>query len=194
MLSSLRCLVRSSLTYFRFRDHQSTLVTNGRRFSLPIVQWLDSSVLFNHLTLDHGSDISAVMHFVRSQARISVGANSFIGGKTSLIAASHIHIGNNSMISFDCLIIDNDSHPLLPSERLLDLERHHQGRSKSWEHISCSPISIGNNVWVGARSIILKGVSIGDNSVVAAGSVVTKSIPPNNLYAGNPARFIRHLT
>ena len=54
-----------------------------------------------------------------------------------------------------------------------------------------APITIGNNVWIGAGVIVLAGVTIGDNTVVGAGSVVTKSIASNTVVAGNPAREIR---
>ena len=53
------------------------------------------------------------------------------------------------------------------------------------------PVVIGNDVFIGAKSIILKGVTIGENSVIGAGSVVTKSVPANQIWAGNPAKFIR---
>ena len=54
-------------------------------------------------------------------------------------------------------------------------------------------INIGNNVFIGARSIICKGVNIGDRSIVAAGSVVVRSIPANEIWGGNPAKFIKKL-
>jgi len=54
------------------------------------------------------------------------------------------------------------------------------------------PIVVGNDVWVGARAIILSGVTIGDGAVVAAGSVVTKNVPPYAVVGGNPAKFIRN--
>ena len=54
-----------------------------------------------------------------------------------------------------------------------------------------SPIHIGNDVFIGAGSTILKGVTIGDRSIIGAGSVVTKSIPSDEIWAGNPAKFIR---
>lgn len=56
------------------------------------------------------------------------------------------------------------------------------------------PITIGNNVWIGAGSTILAGVGIGDNSVIGAGSVVKKSIPPNVVAVGVPCKVIRPIT
>ena len=52
---------------------------------------------------------------------------------------------------------------------------------------------IKDNAFIGAHSIILKGVTIGENSIIGAGSVVTKSVPDNQIWAGNPARFIRNI-
>ncbi len=56
------------------------------------------------------------------------------------------------------------------------------------------PVTIGNNVWIGAGVTILPGVTIGDNSVIGAGSVVTRSIPEWTLAAGNPCRPLRRIT
>ena len=57
-----------------------------------------------------------------------------------------------------------------------------------------SPVKIGNDVFIGAKCIILKGVEIGDRSIIGAGSVVTKNIPNDEIWAGNPARFIRKIS
>ena len=54
------------------------------------------------------------------------------------------------------------------------------------------PIHIGNDVWIGARSIIMDGVSIGDGAIVAAGSVVTKDVPPYAVVGGSPAKIIKY--
>lgn len=56
------------------------------------------------------------------------------------------------------------------------------------------PITVGNNVWIGAGSTILAGVEIGDNSVIGAGSVVTKSIPANVVAVGVPCKVLRQIT
>ena len=59
--------------------------------------------------------------------------------------------------------------------------------------VSTKPVTIGNDIWIGANAVILPGVSIGDHSVVAAGAVVTKDVPPHSLVAGVPARIIKQI-
>ena len=57
-----------------------------------------------------------------------------------------------------------------------------------------SPITIGNNVWIGAGAVVLPGVTIGDNTVIGAGSIVTKDIPANVVAVGNPCKVIREIS
>ena len=70
----------------------------------------------------------------------------------------------------------------------LDAEQRIQGLEYAY------PITIGNNVWIGAQVCVLPGVTIGDNTIIGAGSVVTKSIPANVLAVGNPCRVLRTIT
>jgi len=86
------------------------------------------------------------------------------------------------MIGGGCKIWDTDFHSIYPEDRI-------NGNINSLN----SPVIIGNNVFIGGFSIILKGVTIGDNAVIGAGSVITKNIPANEIWAGNPAKFIRKL-
>ena len=59
--------------------------------------------------------------------------------------------------------------------------------------VSTTPVTIGDDIWIGANAVILPGVSIGDHSVVAAGAVVTKDVPPHSLVAGVPAKIIKKI-
>jgi acetyltransferase-like isoleucine patch superfamily enzyme len=112
---------------------------------------------------------------------IRIGNNCSLRG-TVIHSRNKIIIGDNCMFGPGTVILDNDSHntSLNPSLR-------RTGK------IADKPVVIGNNVWVGMRSIIIKGVNIGDNSIIAAGSIVTRDIPSNQLFGGNPASFIRTL-
>ena len=78
------------------------------------------------------------------------------------------------------MILDNDFHPLDPTQR----------RLHPTAGAACSPVHIGSDVFIGARALVLKGVSIGDGAVVGAGAVVVKSVPPGAIVGGNPARVI----
>jgi acetyltransferase-like isoleucine patch superfamily enzyme len=80
-------------------------------------------------------------------------------------------IGDRVIIAWDCNILDRDYHSIDGTE-----ER-------------TAPVRIGDDVWIGCRSIVLKGVSIGDGAIVAAGSVVVKDVPAHTLVAGNPAQI-----
>ena len=68
----------------------------------------------------------------------------------------------------------------------------HERRNAGLEY--ALPITIGNNVWIGAQVCVLPGMTIGDDSVIGAGSVVTKDIPAGVLAAGNPCRVIREIS
>jgi acetyltransferase-like isoleucine patch superfamily enzyme len=117
---------------------------------------------------------------VSKNAKLSVGNNCGFSG-TSIFASKGIEIGDYCNFGGNTSIWDTDFHPLeFQSRRIHD-------KSK----INNSPIIIGNDVFVGANSIILKGVKIGDRVIIGAGSVVTKNIPADEIWAGNPAKYIK---
>lgn len=99
------------------------------------------------------------------------------------IATKRIIVGDNVMIGTQCKILDSDFHPIDSFQR----------KNKIKEEISAESIEIGDDVFVGMNSIILKGVTIGEGCVIGAGSVVSKSTGPGEIWAGNPARFIRRV-
>jgi maltose O-acetyltransferase len=111
----------------------------------------------------------------------------------------NIHLGRNVFINYSCIFLDcaqirigNDvqigpavqlytaEHPLDPAVRRSYLE-------------SASPITLGNDVWIGGAAVVLPGVTIGDRSVVGAGAVVVSDVPPDTVVVGNPARVVRKL-
>lgn len=134
--------------------------------------------------------INGSINFERSNASLQIGRNTAINGGTMFVLADRISIGNNVWISFDCLILDHDGHTLDPAIRRQDLPNFLEGRPKDWSVVKRSSISIEDDVWIGARAIILKGVTVGRASIVGAGAVVTKDIPPYSIVGGNPATII----
>jgi acetyltransferase-like isoleucine patch superfamily enzyme len=123
-----------------------------------------------------------VFNIAAHGSKIIIGNNVGISGST-LCATTSITIGDNVLIGSGCLISDTDSHPINWKDRLINKN----------EKTKKSPIVIKNNVFIGARCIILKGVTIGEGSVVGAGSVVSKDIPSYSVVCGNPARVVKTL-
>ena len=113
-------------------------------------------------------------------ARIAVGANTFLSNNVQVIAEHSVTIGSRCLIGDAVLIMDSDFHNLSATGR------HHLPAETS-------PVVLEDNVFIGSRVIILKGVTIGKDSVIGAGSVVVRSIPPGVIAAGNPAKVIRPL-
>jgi acetyltransferase-like isoleucine patch superfamily enzyme len=106
-------------------------------------------------------------------ARLSLGSG-YINCGSRISCFSEVHIGKDTTIAEDVIIRDSDNHAIVGSNRPM-----------------AAPIYIGDHVWIGMRSMILKGVTIGDGAVVAAGSVVVKDVPAHTLVAGVPATVRR---
>ncbi len=123
-----------------------------------------------------------VFNITETGSRITLGDNVGISGST-ICASVSVTIGNNVIIGSGCLITDTDAHPI-------DWKDRREGRLDS---IHKSPVVIGDDVFIGARSIILKGVTIGDRAIVGAGSVVNKDVPTGSIVAGNPARIVKSI-
>lgn len=109
---------------------------------------------------------------------IRIGTGCSTSNNLSIISRKSIEIGEKCMIG-DCVsIFDSDFHRIDPATR--------------WEGVDePQPVSIGRNVWLGSRVLVLKGVTIGENTVVGAGSVVTRSLPANVIAGGVPAKVLR---
>ena len=116
---------------------------------------------------------------------------------------NQITIGDRSFININCTVLDapisegaitiGDDCLIGPNVQLLAVSHAVNPTQRLNKENFAAPISIGNNVWIGAGVIVLAGVTIGDNAVVGAGSVVTKNVEADTLVAGNPALKIRTL-
>lgn len=136
-------------------------------------------------------NIRGAIYTMDRESKIEIGDR--VGISSSCIwALNRVSIGNDVNIGGDCIIIDNDAHP----HDFVRRRREYQkmiGWSEIYQSIPAAPIVIDNDVWIGARCQILKGVHIGARSIIAAGSVVTKDIPSDVMAGGNPCRIIRPL-
>ncbi len=110
-----------------------------------------------------------------------IGDNTVINYQVGISVECKVEIGDSCVIAGENMIFDNNSHSILYTNK----------RKMTKEDVG--PIKIDDHVWIGMRSMILKGVTIGKGSVVAAGSVVTKDVPPMTLVGGNPARVIKKI-
>lgn len=123
------------------------------------------------------------------EGKITVGDNTMFNG-VCVVSYKEVEIGKNCQIASSTIIADTDFHPVDPIER----EKQVTGNKFLFLSVKNAKIKIGNNVWIGWNSTILKGVTIGDNSIVAAGSVVTSGqYPANSIIAGNPAKVVKNI-
>ncbi len=106
---------------------------------------------------------------------LEIGDNVFINYGSSLVASTLVRIGNDSLIGTHVMVMDTDFHRV---------------EDKAYD-TSGKPVILEERVWLGNRSMVLKGVTIGHDSVVAAGSVVTSDVPPRSIVAGVPAKVVR---
>lgn len=128
------------------------------------------------------------------------GDHVFIENPVHMSYGTHVHLGEHFYANFNLVIVDDmdvyigdrvmigpnvtictTGHPVYPLYR--EMVAHYS-----------LPIHIGNNVWIGANSVVLPGVTIGDNTVIGAGSIVTRDIPANVVAVGNPCRVMRHIS
>jgi len=162
------------------RIYQSARIHNaaGRPDGIRIGSY--SAVQGELLTFGHGGEID-------------IGEWCFIGSQTRIWSAAKVSVGDRTLISHQVNIFDSQTHPVSASKRheqFKSIMTHGHPESIDLDE---QPVIIGNDVWIGAAAIILKGVKIGDGAIVGAGSVVTCDVPAWTLVAGNPARVIREL-
>lgn len=145
------------------KEHPKT--KEETRFSMGMNSILDINGYFNVYA---GSDIR-----VFDNAKLKIGSGYCTCG-TQIVCAKEITIGNNVAIARDVIIRDTDAHEIIGKQ-----------------HQKVKPVRIEDNVWIGNRAIIMKGVTIGEGSIIAAGAIVTKDVPKHSIVGGVPAKVIK---
>jgi acetyltransferase-like isoleucine patch superfamily enzyme len=138
----------------------------------------NNRIFDNYVGLNKRSTIAVV-----NKAKLTIGHNTGFSN-VSIYCSDEINIGSYCNFGGNCFIWDTDFHEIDYLERRKNLNS---------SSIKTSPINIGDDVFIGANCIILKGVRIGSRSIIGAGSVVSRSIPQDEIWAGNPIRFIRKI-
>jgi acetyltransferase-like isoleucine patch superfamily enzyme len=110
---------------------------------------------------------------------LRVGDRSTIGAGTTVVCRERVEIGSDVMIASDCFITDCDH------------EFEARDVPISGQGLRVDPVVIGDDVWVGTQTVILRGVRIGDGAVIGANSFVIRDVPPYTVVAGNPARVVK---
>lgn len=124
---------------------------------------------------------------------IRIGEYCYIGEGTRIWSARSIRLGNRVLIAHNVTIMDSLTHPIGAAKRHEHFRQIITTGHPRELDLGERAVDIGDDVWIGCMSIVLRGVSLGRGAIVGAGSVVTENVPPWTLVAGNPARPIREL-
>lgn len=161
----------------RFKIKGKPYVRNNGEFNIGDNVRINSRISANPIGGDRKCSF-----FIGKGAKLII-ENGVALSNSAINCYNFIKIEANVMIGGNCKIYDTDFHSLETTLRISD------NRSK----IKTKKVLIKKNAFIGGHCIILKGVTIGENSIIGAGSVVSKDVPDNEIWAGNPARFIKKI-
>ena len=151
--------------------HSSVYILKGAK----ILRYLENITFSNNVIIKSNAEICSC----NKDAKIIIGENTTVGDYTFIYSSERIEIGNDCMIAPFVYIVDSNHGDSLES-------------NMNVQPNETKPIKIEDNVWIGTHSIILPGVEISCGAIIASGSVVNRDIPPNTIYGGVPAKFIKN--
>ncbi len=161
----------------RWYLRHTTLGAKVRVWGAPNIQNSGEMIIRDRVRIS--STLSTTQLAATENGLLEIGESTFINHGTLICATQLVRIGAHCSIGPGSIIMDSDFHRLEPERRD--------------EPAESRPIVLEDNVWLGARVIVLRGVTIGSGSVIGAGSVVTRDVPPRSVAAGLPARIVRTL-
>ena len=129
----------------------------------------------------------------QESGKIIIGNNTTIRFNSQVRAINNIEIGNDVIISNNVIITDNNNHPTSPCLRKIMTQTGFYGNQWEWNKSASKPVIIEDNVWIGERAIILKGVKIGRGAIIGTMAVVTKDVPKYTIAVGNPAQIVKKI-
>lgn len=152
--------------------------TAGKNFEL----YLGGGIVGNKDTIVIGNNVRLFGWLISDGGKIIVGNHTVIHKDTVVRSMNLLEIGKYCDIGNGVYIQDHNSMSLNYLER----------RTCSGKVIS-EPVKIGDDVWIGRRAMIMKGVTIGDRAIIGAGAVITHNVPSDSIMAGNPAKIVKYL-
>jgi acetyltransferase-like isoleucine patch superfamily enzyme len=165
----------------------------GDNFSCSVFsKCFNDTLRRDNVWIGNDCEVNGILR-AKEKGRILIGNNTTIRMHSRVFAVNKIEIGNCVIISNNVLIYDNNNHPIEPERRLEMSKSGFYGDLWEAKHSISSPVLIHDNVWIGERAVILKGVTIGRGSIVAMGAIVTKNVPEFCVVAGNPAKVVKVL-
>ena len=145
------------------------------------------------LTIGAHARVHGAIRVATPEARVVIGEHSYVGPGTMVLCEQSVVIGRYVLIANGVDIMDNDAHVQDWRERRAEADAISRGEAWPREKVPKAPVVVEDDVWIGAKSTILKGVRVGRGAVVAAGSVVVRDVAPFTLVAGVPAKPLREL-
>ena len=177
----------------------------------PAAQWMnaatfDSTVVFfedanvenygdpEDIEIGSYSCIRGQLSMVAPGGRLRLGHHCYVGPGSRVWAQESVEIGDHVLIAHLVDIHDSNSHSTDSMTRREDgINLFERKKPVDWSKIESRPVRIENDVWIGLKCSVLKGVTIGRGAIIAAGTTITRDVPPYTLVAGNPAAVIRDL-
>lgn len=174
----LRMKYKKHLSYFRNKYYKLLGLNckNNTIIGKLIFDWLHNVSIGENTTIEDFVTFQLKNPF-NSENYIKIGKNTFIGRNCIFNINSNIEISNDCLIASHVSFIDIDHTTTY-------------GINMNSQPLKVAPIKIGNDVWIGTKAIILKGITIHDGAIIAAGAVVNRCVPSNEIWGGIPAKKI----